>query len=64
MTAAQLKRRRIALGLTQAQLAACLGLSHNTIVKYEMGLHRISGPVVRLVATLQAVTPKHPKLLR
>lgn len=48
MTPDQLKSIRERLGLTQAQLATKLGVTRNTINRWEMGLH----PIPPLAATL------------
>lgn len=34
--------RRVALGLTQAQLAATLGLSHRQLQQFEASIHRVT----------------------
>jgi transcriptional regulator with XRE-family HTH domain len=41
MTPQEMKRRREALGLTQAQLARELGLDSITVSRYERGVHPI-----------------------
>ncbi len=46
MTGADLRQRREALGLTQAQLGALLGKPQKTISRWERGDHRIESPVV------------------
>ncbi len=48
MTAAEIRRRRDELGLTQAQLGAALDVHPNTVAKWERGEQ----------------TPEHPKMLR
>lgn len=49
MTGAELRRRRRRLGLTQAEFAARLGTSPNTVYRWEAGLVGVSAPVARLV---------------
>jgi transcriptional regulator with XRE-family HTH domain len=50
---ARLRERRIALGLTQQQVAELVGISHQQSRKYEAGANRIS--VGRLVALARAL---------
>jgi transcriptional regulator with XRE-family HTH domain len=38
LTGRELRRQRLLLGLTQAELAAKLGMARNTITRYERGL--------------------------
>lgn len=49
MTGDELRRRRTALGITQAQLAFYLGTSQQTVFKWESGATRIQhGPMMDL----------------
>jgi transcriptional regulator with XRE-family HTH domain len=41
MTLSELRQRRRALGLTQAQLARLLGVHSNTVAHWEQGVQRI-----------------------
>lgn len=50
ISAAELLARREALGLTQAQLAAALGMQRRQIIRYETG----AAPVPTLVAHASA----------
>jgi DNA-binding transcriptional regulator YiaG len=54
MDADDLKAARAGLGLTQAQLAAELGVHAMTVSKWETGQRRIPEPVARLVQRLVA----------
>jgi len=56
MTGAALRRIRTRADLTQAQLAARLGTSPNTVYRWEAGLVGIGEPaarLIRLVATAE-----------
>ena len=44
MTGQELRRRREALGLSQAQLAALVGVHANTVARWERGEVRIPHP--------------------
>jgi len=58
MTPSALKRRRRALALTQAGLAAALGVRRETIARWEIGTRRIPELAARLLARLsQNATP-------
>lgn len=52
MTREQFKSIRLALGLSQSQLAVRLGLTTNTIQNYESGRSPISGPVAMVMRGL------------
>ena len=52
VTPSQLKRRRRALGLTQAGLAEALGVRRETIARWEIGSRRIPELAARLLKTL------------
>lgn len=49
---ARIRKRRMELGLTQAQLAGKLGLSYQQIQKYETGLNRISAGRLHQISRL------------
>jgi len=53
MTPDQLKSIRATLGLSQQSLADQLGVSRNTVNRWEMGVHPISPLVDKLIRTLQ-----------
>jgi DNA-binding transcriptional regulator YiaG len=46
VTGAQLRERRAALGLSQAQLATALGTTENTIARWERSALTIAQPVL------------------
>jgi transcriptional regulator with XRE-family HTH domain len=48
-----LRNRRKQLGLTQAELAAALGVAPNTVARYERDESGIPEPVARLVMLIQ-----------
>ncbi|WP_447979039.1 helix-turn-helix domain-containing protein [Candidatus Nitrospira bockiana] len=52
VTGEELRRRRKELGLTQAQLAADLGVTVTTVARWERGERGISEPIGRLVDML------------
>jgi DNA-binding transcriptional regulator YiaG len=54
MDAVEMKAARARLGLTQAQLAAELGVHAMTVSKWETGQRSIPEPVARLVQRLVA----------
>ena len=43
-------RRRRTLGLTQGQLGAVVGVTHQSMQKYESGVVRISAPMIWMLA--------------
>jgi len=54
LKAAELRRTRLRLGLTQGQLAKELGVARNTVTRWETGARKIAPPVaiaVRSVAS-------------
>jgi DNA-binding transcriptional regulator YiaG len=53
MTAADLKHRRDRLGLTQSELAERLGVTWNTVARWETDQRRIPELAVRLLDCLQ-----------
>ncbi|MBV9359094.1 MAG: tetratricopeptide repeat protein [Chloroflexi bacterium] len=50
MEPAELRARRRALGLSQAELAATLGVAGNTVARWERGASRIGNPALVLLA--------------
>ena len=54
MTPVQLRRIRKALGFTQAQLAAELGVGRVTVTRWELGDRRISELAARLLRRIAA----------
>lgn len=58
MKGAALRKQRMALGMTQAELAKALGVASNTVARYERDESGIPEPVARLVMLLQ---PKKQK---
>jgi len=53
MTAAEFKRIRGAMGLTQAELAELLGVDRVTVARYEAGMRRIPEMAARLLARIR-----------
>jgi DNA-binding transcriptional regulator YiaG len=53
MTAADLKHRRDRLGLTQSELAERLGVTWNTVARWETDQRRIPELAVRLLDCLR-----------
>jgi putative transcriptional regulator len=53
MTAAQIKELRKSLGYTQARLAEEVGLTPNTIARYERDELKPSPPVLKLLRLLE-----------
>lgn len=56
MTSTDLKRLRARLGWSQQRLADTLGVTRNTVNRWEMGLHPIPPMAVKLLRTLR---PSH-----
>jgi transcriptional regulator with XRE-family HTH domain len=52
MTGAQLKRIRSELGWTQAQVAKELGVTSNTVARWERDEVKIREPMVRLIQSV------------
>jgi transcriptional regulator with XRE-family HTH domain len=52
LTPEALARLRHRLHLTQAQLAGLLGVTRNTVARWEIGLRRIPEPAARLAQRL------------
>ncbi len=57
MTAAQFKQLRLELRLTQSQLAAAMGKSKSSIVKYEAGDVKIQADTAILINLLRNKKP-------
>jgi transcriptional regulator with XRE-family HTH domain len=55
----RLRQRRIALGISQEQLGAELGLTFQQIQKYEKGQNRISAGRLYKIATILSVSVEH-----
>ena len=47
-----IKTLRIALGLSQAELATVLGVTKTTVARYELGLAKPIGPILRKLGLL------------
>jgi transcriptional regulator with XRE-family HTH domain len=59
----EFKKIRESFGLTQSELAECLGLTQKTLSQYEMGF-RVPGPTVQVVMkTLDRIKPNQFKTL-
>lgn len=60
MKGSELKKMRLAMGLTQVQLAKELGVTSNALARWERSERRIWEPVARLATFLreQASKPK------
>lgn len=58
MTTRQLKAIRRRRRLSQQGLADLLGVSRNTVTRWEMGLHPIPTPIVRLLDYLDRYPEK------
>ena len=58
LPATQLRQLRAKLRLTQAQLAEQLGVTRNTVNRWEMGLHPIPVWATKLI---RLITEKHKK---
>jgi DNA-binding XRE family transcriptional regulator len=52
VTGQELKQVRAYLGLTQAEMAQKIGVTRNTVARWEVGLRRIPEPIIRLVQFL------------
>ncbi len=61
VTPDQLKRIRARLKMTQAQLAATLGVRTETVGRWEIGSRRISEPTARLVKRIAEEVPKRKR---
>lgn len=53
MTGKQIKRIRLKLGLTQVQLAEKVGVSRNTVVRWESGAMGVRESAARLLKTIE-----------
>ena len=58
MTGVAVRRIRKRLGLTQVELAKTLGVSGNTVARWERGEVRITEPVARLIRFVATAAPK------
>jgi DNA-binding transcriptional regulator YiaG len=54
MTPSDVKRLRKQLALTQSELADTIGVHAMTVSKWETGVHKIPGPVVKLLQRMLA----------
>lgn len=61
MTPAQLKRIRAALRLTQSALAEKVGVTQNTVARWEIGARGIPEPAARLIQTIKLETSRKAK---
>ncbi len=52
MDAATLRRYRKELRLTQAELGHELGVTRNSVTRWEIGMHPIPAPVAKLIERL------------
>jgi transcriptional regulator with XRE-family HTH domain len=52
MTPHELKQLRALLGWTQDRLAKELGVSRNTVARWELGLYKVPKPVAKLIRIL------------
>lgn len=55
----RIRQRRVALGLTQQDVAAGLGLSFQQLQKYETGYNRVSGSKMCDIARILNVAPSY-----
>jgi len=60
MDGKEFKRKRLALKMTQAQLAAKLGVTSTAVARWEREERRVSEPVARLL-TLLCQLAKSPR---
>jgi DNA-binding transcriptional regulator YiaG len=61
MTGTEVKRLRRRLGLTQAGLAARVGVHKLTVARWEWGDVRVTEPMARLLKLLATTVPTTPK---
>ena len=54
MTGAQLRKYRKALGYTQKQLAEAIGVTTNSVARWERSEMKIAEPAARLIQLLSA----------
>jgi len=61
MTGPDVQRLRRRMALTQAELAARLGVHKLTVSRWECGRVRVTEPMARLLGLLATRVPKPPK---
>jgi len=61
MDGEELKNRRVALGLTQAQLAEILDVKPNTVARWERGLLSVPRTVELAMKTVEQMYKKNVK---
>lgn len=61
MEGEELKERRIALGLTQVQLAEILGVKPNTVARWERGLLAVPRTVELAMETVERIYKRGDK---
>ena len=61
MTGTEVQRLRRRLGVTQAQLAARVGVHKLTVSRWERGQVRVTEPMSRLLKLLAATVPRTTK---
>jgi transcriptional regulator with XRE-family HTH domain len=61
MESDELKEKRAALGLTQAQLAEILGVKPNTVARWERGLLPVPRTVELAMETVERIQKKGKK---
>ncbi len=64
MTGKNLSEIRGQLQWTQAQLGKVIGVTGNTVARWERGEMKISEPVARLILRIQAEQKPKPKIKR
>ncbi len=63
MSPQQIQNFRETFGLTQGELAACLGLTQKTISQYEMGFRKPGPTVTVVILTLEILPVNQAKKL-
>jgi DNA-binding transcriptional regulator YiaG len=58
---AEIKKLRARMGLTQAQLAADLGVTENTVARWERDEMKMSEPAVRLLRRVATASTQKRK---
>lgn len=64
MTSTDLKSIRTGLGWSQTRLAQELGVTRNTVTRWEMGLHPIPPIAQRLIQSMSNQCPTAPRTKR